>query len=172
MSGVTTSSLSIAWSLRNWVMLDYEEDNGLTIRPWAPFLLSSTCLPSAVTESLIIGPHILLQKVWRFYLPLDVIWFSFFFSLAFLIFHISWRADFLLMSISYFLCLVVSYLFSFLSDLTSCVSWAFIFLFQYVSIFILYLSHHFWSVSYLQSSIFYFFSIFWYLLLYYYIIHL
>ena len=40
MSGVTTSSLSIAWSLRNWVMLDYEEDNGLTIRPWAPFLLS------------------------------------------------------------------------------------------------------------------------------------
>ena len=40
MSGVTTSSLSLAWSLRNWVILDYEEANGLTIRPWAPFLLS------------------------------------------------------------------------------------------------------------------------------------
>ena len=39
MSGVTTSSLSLAWSLRNWVILDYEEANGLTIRPWAPFLL-------------------------------------------------------------------------------------------------------------------------------------
>ena len=38
MSGVTTSSLSLAWSLRNWVILDYEEANGLTIRPWAPFL--------------------------------------------------------------------------------------------------------------------------------------
>ena len=40
MSGVTTSSLSLAWSHRNWVILDYEEANGLTIRPWAPFLLS------------------------------------------------------------------------------------------------------------------------------------
>ena len=40
MSGVTTSSLSLAGSLRNWVILDYEEANGLTIRPWAPFLLS------------------------------------------------------------------------------------------------------------------------------------
>ena len=40
MSGVTTSSLSLAWSLRNWVILDYEEPNGLTVRPWAPFLLS------------------------------------------------------------------------------------------------------------------------------------
>ena len=39
MSGVTTSSLSLAWSLRNWVILDYEEANGLTIRPWAPFPL-------------------------------------------------------------------------------------------------------------------------------------
>ena len=46
MSGVTTSSLSIAWSLRNWVMLDYEEDNGLTIRPWAPFLFLSIILES------------------------------------------------------------------------------------------------------------------------------
>ena len=40
MSGVTTSSLSLDRSLRNWVILDYEEANGLTIRPWAPFLLS------------------------------------------------------------------------------------------------------------------------------------
>jgi len=40
MSGLTTSSLSLAWSLRNWVILGYEEANGLTIRPWAPFLLS------------------------------------------------------------------------------------------------------------------------------------
>ena len=39
MSGVSTSSLSLAWSLRNWVILDYEEPNGLTVRPWAPFLL-------------------------------------------------------------------------------------------------------------------------------------
>ena len=39
MSGVTTSSLSLAWSLRNWVILDYEEPNGLTVRPWAPFFL-------------------------------------------------------------------------------------------------------------------------------------
>ena len=39
MSGVTTFSLSLACSLRNWVILDYEEANGLTIRPWAPFLL-------------------------------------------------------------------------------------------------------------------------------------
>jgi len=38
MSGVTTSSLSLAWTLRNWVILDYEEANGLTVRPWAPFL--------------------------------------------------------------------------------------------------------------------------------------
>ena len=37
MSGVRTSSLSLASSLRNWVILDYEEANGLTIRPWAPF---------------------------------------------------------------------------------------------------------------------------------------
>ena len=27
-----------AWTLRNWVILDYEEANGLTVRPWAPFL--------------------------------------------------------------------------------------------------------------------------------------
>ena len=40
MSGVTTSSLSLAWSLRNWVILDYEEANGQMKRPWAPFLLS------------------------------------------------------------------------------------------------------------------------------------
>ena len=40
MSGVTTSSLSLAWSLRNWVILDYEVKNGLTVRPWAPFLSS------------------------------------------------------------------------------------------------------------------------------------
>ena len=40
MSGVTTSSLSLAWSLRNWVILDYEEPFGLTVRPWAPFLLT------------------------------------------------------------------------------------------------------------------------------------
>ena len=39
MSGVTTSSLSLAWSLRNWVILDYEEANGQMKRPWAPFLL-------------------------------------------------------------------------------------------------------------------------------------
>ena len=39
MSGVTTSSLSLAWSLRNWLILDYEEANGQTVRPWAPFLL-------------------------------------------------------------------------------------------------------------------------------------
>ena len=32
-------------SLRNWVILDYEEPNGLTVRPWAPFLLSSLVLP-------------------------------------------------------------------------------------------------------------------------------
>ena len=38
MSGVTTSSLSVAWSLRNGVILDYEEANGLTIRPRASFL--------------------------------------------------------------------------------------------------------------------------------------
>ena len=38
MSGVTTSSVSLAWSLRNWVILDYQEANGLTIRPWATFL--------------------------------------------------------------------------------------------------------------------------------------
>ena len=38
-SGVTTFSLSLACSLWNWVILDYEEANGLTIRPWAPFLL-------------------------------------------------------------------------------------------------------------------------------------
>ena len=36
MSGVRTSSLSLPSSLRNWVILDYEEANGLTIRPWAP----------------------------------------------------------------------------------------------------------------------------------------
>ncbi len=36
MSGVMTSSLSLPSSLRNWVILDYEEANGLTIRPWAP----------------------------------------------------------------------------------------------------------------------------------------
>ena len=41
MSGVTTSSLSLAWSLRNWVILDYEEPNGQMKRPWAPFLLFS-----------------------------------------------------------------------------------------------------------------------------------
>ena len=40
MSGVTTSSLSLASSLRNWVILDYEEANSLTVRPRAPFLLS------------------------------------------------------------------------------------------------------------------------------------
>ena len=40
MSGVTTSSLSLATSLRNWVILDYEEPNGQMKRPWAPFLLS------------------------------------------------------------------------------------------------------------------------------------
>ena len=39
MSGVTTSSLSLTWSLINWVFLDYEEPNGLTVRPWAPFPL-------------------------------------------------------------------------------------------------------------------------------------
>ena len=34
-----------AWvvPLRNWVILDYEEPNGLTVRPWAPFLLSLWC---------------------------------------------------------------------------------------------------------------------------------
>ena len=37
MSGVTTSSLSLARSLRNWVILDYEEVVSLTISPWAPF---------------------------------------------------------------------------------------------------------------------------------------
>ena len=60
MSGVTTSSLSLAWSLRNWVILDYEEPNGLTVRPWAPFLsLSRRCLgqPSdAVGLSFPLGP--------------------------------------------------------------------------------------------------------------------
>ena len=40
MSGITTSLLSLAWSLWNWLILDYEEANGQTVRPWAPFLLS------------------------------------------------------------------------------------------------------------------------------------
>jgi len=39
MSGITTSLLSLAWSLWNWLILDYEEANGQTVRPWAPFLL-------------------------------------------------------------------------------------------------------------------------------------
>jgi len=60
-------------------------------------------------------------------------------------FLFSWRADFLLMSISYFLCLVVSYLFSFLSDLTSCVSWAFIYFTLLFSSYVyLILSSFFW----------------------------
>ena len=46
MSGVTTSSLSLAWSLRNWLILDYEEANGQTVRPWAPFLFFTPSLPS------------------------------------------------------------------------------------------------------------------------------
>ena len=52
MSGVTTSSLSLAWSHRNWVILDYEEANGLTIRPWAPFLLSSYQLLTNIHKEL------------------------------------------------------------------------------------------------------------------------
>jgi len=40
MSGNTISYLSLAWSLRNWVILDYEEPNGLMVRPWAPFFFS------------------------------------------------------------------------------------------------------------------------------------
>ena len=43
MSDVTTSSLSLSWSLRNWVILDYEEANGQMKRPWAPFFLSYWC---------------------------------------------------------------------------------------------------------------------------------
>jgi len=49
-SGVTTSSLSLACSLRNWVILDYEEANGLTIRPWAPFLLGRWRIPLVIKE--------------------------------------------------------------------------------------------------------------------------
>ena len=49
MSGVTTSSLSLAWTLRNWVILDYEEANGLTVRPWAPFLSFQSLEPSPFT---------------------------------------------------------------------------------------------------------------------------
>ena len=47
MSGVTTSSLSLAWSLRNWVILDYEEVVSLTISPWAPFFSLSFLLMGA-----------------------------------------------------------------------------------------------------------------------------
>ena len=31
--GLTISSLSLAWSSRNRVIFDYEEQNGLTVRP-------------------------------------------------------------------------------------------------------------------------------------------
>ncbi len=42
MIGATTSSLSLVWSLWNWIILDYEEPNGLTVRPRAPFHLSAS----------------------------------------------------------------------------------------------------------------------------------
>ena len=84
MSGVTTSSLSLAWSLRNWVILDYEEANGLTIRPWAPFLLGRwltssktqdlrTHLPQVSTKikTLWPGPEGEILKVWHGKLPVD-----------------------------------------------------------------------------------------------------
>lgn len=41
MSGATASSLSLAWSLEHGIALDHGEAIDLTVRPWAPFLLSS-----------------------------------------------------------------------------------------------------------------------------------
>ena len=51
MSGVTTSSLSLAWTLRNWVILDYEEANGLTVRPWEQRVVSNDDVVTAVSRS-------------------------------------------------------------------------------------------------------------------------
>ena len=59
MSGVTTSSLSLAWSLRNWLILDYEEANGQTVRPWAPFLLLCLAVILASKEKISNG-----QMLW------------------------------------------------------------------------------------------------------------
>ena len=39
MNGVTTSSLSLAWSLWNWVILEYVEPYYPTVRPCAPLFL-------------------------------------------------------------------------------------------------------------------------------------
>ena len=66
MSGVTTSSLSLAWSLRNWLILDYEEANGQTVRPWAPFLFFTPSLMlGKVQRMLIAGAGVDWQKKWR-----------------------------------------------------------------------------------------------------------
>ena len=82
MSGVTTSSLSLAWSLRNWVILDYEEPNGLTVRPWAPFLLI-TCRCS------IVWPVILFSFVIHLFLAVIIHSIT-----SPLIFWISWRLSY------------------------------------------------------------------------------
>ena len=78
MSGVTTSSVSLAWSLRNWVILDYQEANGLTIRPWATFLSFSfnnflilyKILNPLLAESQIIF-FLFFESLWR---NMRIIW--------------------------------------------------------------------------------------------------
>ena len=63
MSGVRTSSLSLPSSLRNWVILDYEEANGLTIRPWAPVFshILSSYPPSPSSRSRSATPSVPLH---------------------------------------------------------------------------------------------------------------
>ena len=64
MSGVTTSSLSLAWSLRNWLILDYEEANGQTVRPWAPFLLFESKIRGSSSSRFLLQPNV-GSWIWR-----------------------------------------------------------------------------------------------------------
>ena len=81
MSGVTTSSVSLAWSLRNWVILDYQEANVNSTKISFSFFFSFIFFSFLSYYSFII--------YWDYRLPL-VSWFLCFLSFlyGFIILHL------------------------------------------------------------------------------------